>query len=120
MFSLAQWSLALAVTAAVAGAVPTQLFFGETERRKVIVVGVAATIAAHVAVHLGIPYLVALTIDGHTVFPAWAILLGFPIAGTWKLIEARLPGPKSDDERMAEIRRKAREKARRHERNRGR
>lgn len=119
MFSLAQYSLALAVTAAVAGFVPTELFFGETETRKVVIVGVAATIAAHVAVYLGVPYLVALTIDGNTVFPVWAILFGFPVAGAWKLVATAGPGPKTEAERIAEIRDRARDRAREHTRDQG-
>jgi hypothetical protein len=109
-------TLAYAVTAFLAGYVPTLLFLGDASKTTVIVVGVAATLAAHVAVHLGLPYLVAVTIDGSTVFPVWAFLLGFPVAGAWKWIGAAAPGRKTEEDRIAEIRREAREKARRHAR----
>ena len=109
-------TLAYAVTAFLAGYVPTKLFFGDASMTTVTVVGLAATLAAHVAAHLGLPYLVAVTIDGSTVFPVWAFLLGFPVAGAWKWIADAAPGRKTEEERVAEIRRAAREKARRHTR----
>lgn len=114
MLTLGYFALVVAVTAVVAGLAPTELFFGEVERRRVVIVGLAATVAAHVAVHLGVPYIFAVTVDDVTVFPVWAVILGFPVAGIWRWIAGVAPRRETEAERIAEIQAKARDRARKH------
>jgi choline-glycine betaine transporter len=64
-------------------------------------------------VALGLPPLVVLTVNGMPVLPAWAIILGFPVALVWRLAMAALPRTPTEQERIESIRAKARAKAER-------
>lgn len=105
--------LFLALTAIIAGLVPTLLFFRAAPDRKVFMVGGLATALTYLAVWFGLPMLARVTAGGMHFYPIWAIAFGFPVALLWKLSTAALPAPPSEEEELARIQRRAREKARR-------
>jgi hypothetical protein len=119
MITLGLYALLLATTAVLAGFVPALLFFGGVADRKVFIVGGVATAAAWVAVSLGLPTIASVTVNNLSVYPVWAVILGFPIAGFWKLGSRAAPAPRTEADRIAEIQARAREKARRLSREQG-
>lgn len=114
MITLALYTLLMATTATLAGLVPALLFFGGVADRKVFAVGGVATAVSYAVVWLGMPAVATVTVNSLSVYPVWAIILGFPIAAAWKLAAAAAPPPRTEADRIAEIQAKAREKARRH------
>lgn len=101
----------LGLTALIAGLIPTLLFFGTAADKRVVILGGAAIALAYLPPALGLPGLVVVGANGLTFYPAWAILIAFPVAGVWKLLQGAGPPPKTEAERAAEIREKARAKA---------
>lgn len=108
--------LFLALTAVIAGLVPMLLFFRTTADRKVFIVGGLATILSYFPVWFGLPMLSRVSAGSMHFYPIWAIVLGFPVALLWKLSTTALPAAPTEEERLARIQRRAREKARRHSR----
>jgi len=105
--------LLIASTAVIAGLVPTLLFFGTAADRKVLLIGGVATAAAYIAVAAGARPIVQVTVNGFNVYPVWAVVLAFVIATIWRLVSMAAPPPRSEEERIAEIRERARKRARR-------
>lgn len=104
--------LLLVLTAVIAGLLPTLLFFATAADKRVLIVGGVATAASYLPVAMGLPILVGIRTNGLALYPLWAVILAFPIALVWKLIQGAAPPPPTDEERTAEIQAKARAKAR--------
>lgn len=104
--------LLLALTAMIAGLVPTLLFFATAADKRVLIIGGAATAASYLPVAMGLPMIVGIRTTGLALYPLWAVILAFPIALVWKLIQAAGPPPPTEEERIAAIQAKARAKAR--------
>lgn len=101
----------LGLTALIAGLIPTLLFFGTAADKRVVILGGLAVTLAYLPPALGLPALVAVGANGLQFYPAWAILIAFPVAAVWKLVQRAGAPPKTEEERAAEIREKARARA---------
>lgn len=101
----------LGLTALIAGLIPTLLFFGTAADKRVLVLGGVAIAMAYLPPAVGLPGLVVVGANGLVFYPAWAILIAFPLAAVWKLLQRAGPPPSTEEERAAEIRAKARSRA---------
>ncbi|NIP79760.1 MAG: hypothetical protein GWM90_11290 [Gemmatimonadetes bacterium] len=108
--------VALALTAVIAGLVPTLLFFATAADRKVLVVGGLGVVGSYMVVlWAGVPGILLMNVNGLNIFPVWALIVAFPVALVWKLVAGASRPPPTEEERLAAIREKARAKARTYE-----
>jgi hypothetical protein len=104
--------LLVVLTAFIAGLVPTIIFFQTASDKKVLIIGGIAVAGSYGVVMAGLPSLGFITFNGLSVFPLWAIAIAFPVAAIWKLLSMGAPPPRTEEDRIAAIREKARQKAR--------
>ena len=92
----------LGLTALIAGLIPTLLFFGTAADKRVVILGGLAVTLAYLPPALGLPALVAVGANGLQFYPAWAILIAFPVAAVWKLVQRAGAPPKTEEEQAAD------------------
>ncbi len=114
MFTLTSWMMVLfflALTAVIAGLVPALIFFRTAADRRVLWIGAGGVVISYVLFLLGVPPLARVTVNWLEIYPVLAIVSAIPVGLVWRVLSTTVP-VRTEEDRIAEIRERARAKAR--------